>query len=873
MTNGLDRRSRIVDQTRVTGIDFVFVHENQVELDVHFLVSPGGLDDPLRGNDDPDRNLSIDQIRITLRDQADGPVSVPVTGMAWDEEMLRLTTEFPGGFSLYTLSIDDPRIDSYFNNVAFSFKAHCDSDLDCAPGGPQCPPEEEIDFPVDYRARDFWSLRRALLDFAAERYPDWQDRLAADAGIMLAEVMSALGDELAYYQDRVGREAYLETASQRRSLRRHTRLVDYEIHDGLAASTWLDVTVAEGDSGALPAGTDVWAEGDDGSRVHYEVGRGLEEIVAGKDYPVDSQRNAFDLHIWDEDDDCLPVGATEVYVRGALQEILGWDKATEPGEIRWVLLKTQPEDPAIPARRWLVRLTEVHELEDPLLGVEVTRLVWEEDQALPFQMDLRTLTVRANLVPVTAGRTFKYRFVVGSDPEEVELPDHLTVDEAWEARRTLTRAVEREGPNLGRESRRVFPVEEEEADGEEQTLQGRPTIYLFSEPDSLAKILDENGQRVREPILEMLLRNTPVAWRRDSSGEVKPEVRLAEMEWGVVDWVEVTGRPWEWRPSLLGSPSSLPTQRHFTLEDGTWRRVVGFHRRGREIVHRDYASGEGKTIRFGDNEFGRMPARGTVFELTCRLGNGRPTNVAADSLKHWWAPPGEDLSFIIEISNPLPATDGIDPEPADQVRQVAPDAFRAITYRAVRPRDYAEAAERLDWVQRAGAAFRWTGSWMTAFVTPDPVGAATLSERRRQDLADHIDRFRQAGRETYVSRPRYADIDLKINVCVAPDAYRGEVKERVLEVLLGRPGRRGFFSPDNFTFGTPLYRSRLEAAIQGVSGVRAVERMRIRRRGVFDWRPLTGPHVPVGDDEVIRLENDPDHPDRGTLTLNMEGGA
>ena len=45
---------------------------------------------------------------------------------------------------------------------------------------------------------------------------------------------------------------------------------------------------------------------------------------------------------------------------------------------------------------------------------------------------------------------------------------------------------------------------------------------------------------------------------------------------------------------------------------------------------------------------------------------------------------------------------------------VAPEAFRAVTYRAVRPEDYAEAAERLPWVQRAGATFRWTGSWLTA---------------------------------------------------------------------------------------------------------------------------------------------------------------
>ena len=78
-----------------------------------------------------------------------------------------------------------------------------------------------VDFPIDYLARDFWSYRKALLDFASLRYPDWTDRLEADSGIMMAELMSALGDEMAYYQDRVAREAYLETATQRRSIRKH----------------------------------------------------------------------------------------------------------------------------------------------------------------------------------------------------------------------------------------------------------------------------------------------------------------------------------------------------------------------------------------------------------------------------------------------------------------------------------------------------------------------------------------------------------------------------------------------------------------------------------------------------------------------------
>jgi hypothetical protein len=96
--------------------------------------------------------------------------------------------------------------------------------------------------------------------------------LEADVGVMLVEVMSALADEMAYAQDRISREAYLATATQRHSLRMLARLVDYELFDGQAATTWLDVTVNPGDSGVVPSGTLV-ADAD--GRVRFEVGTGL----------------------------------------------------------------------------------------------------------------------------------------------------------------------------------------------------------------------------------------------------------------------------------------------------------------------------------------------------------------------------------------------------------------------------------------------------------------------------------------------------------------------------------------------------------------------------------------------------------------------
>jgi hypothetical protein len=806
-----DRLELLGSQNTLTGIDFVYVHPDQVTLDVFFLVPPASLVKPLPGT------LPREHVRIYSTEELDVPVANVTWAVADGRDVFRLTTARPGGFARYRLRLDDARIDPYFNDVDFSFKANCPSDLDCKPRPHECPPEEAVDFPVDYRARDFWSLRRALLDFASQRYPDWKDRLEADVGVMLAELMSGLGDEHAYIQDRIAREASLETASERRSLRRHARLVDYDIHDGRGARGWLDVTVKPPDGGPLPpplaAGAYVYSERDDGTRIDFEVGGGLADALAGRTWEVRHVRNTFTPHIWDERDTCLPVGETRLWLKGAHKADLPFDDlpaGRPPG--KWMLLATEPADPSLPARRHLVRVIDIQDEVDPLpvgAPVQLTRLTWEPEQALPFELDLEALSVRGNLVPVTAGRTFHTVFSIG--PQRPDVPP----------------AVERAGPNGS-------------------------IAYLFSLPDPA-----EQG----------------LVWLGEDPRNARPELRVVEVTPLGPGWVE--GEEWTWWRSFVGMRSATRTDRAVTLDDGVYRRVVGYQRPTGDVVHVDYVGGPGFTLRFGDGEFGLEPTEKTFFRATFRLGNGTRGNVPAGAIRFIDA--AEPLAAFLEaVDNPLPLEDGLEPEEPVDVRKLAPEAFRAVTHRAVRPEDYAEAAERLPWVQRAGASFRWTGSWLSAFVTPDPLNEPSLSPSRRRELVRQVDRFRQAGREVHVRAPRYVDLDLEITVCVEPSAYPGDVKERVRVALLGRGGVRpveGFFDEDHFTFGTPLDRSELEAAIQRVPGVRAVESMSIRRRGWFDWRLFEELVYPVALDEVIRVEGDPLHPDRGSLRLVLEGGA
>lgn len=194
----------------------------------------------------------------------------------------------------------------------------------------------------------------------------------------------------------------------------------------------------------------------------------------------------------------------------------------------------------------------------------------------------------------------------------------------------------------------------------------------------------------------------------------------------------------------------------------------------------------------------------------------------------------------------------------------------------MQPDDYREQAEKLDFVQRAQGTSRWTGSWLSMFVAADPFGAFKLSADQRAQLTAWMDCVRQTGRDVIVKDPKAVSIDLEITICIQPFAYASQVLALVEDALIGTGGGRDtkpFFSPDNFTFGMPLRRSALEAAIQRIPGVRFVGPIQIRKRGVSGIREMDALIEPVDDDQVLQLENDPTRPDAGTLKLIAEGGA
>ena len=208
------------------------------------------------------------------------------------------------------------------------------------------------------------------------------------------------------------------------------------------------------------------------------------------------------------------------------------------------------------------------------------------------------------------------------------------------------------------------------------------------------------------------------------------------------------------------------------------------------------------------------------------------------------------------------------------VRQRAPVAYR-VQERAVTEADYAEVTERRADVQRAAATFRWTGSWHTVFVTVDREGGAGLSDEFETDIRAHVERFRMAGHDLEIDGPQFVSLEIDLHVCVRSDHFRSDVERELLDVLSNRDlpdGRRGFFHPDLWTFGKPVYLSAIYGAAHQVTGVESVEVRTFQRQGVAESTGLDSGRLDMAALEIPRLDNDRNFPEHGRLTITLGGG-
>jgi len=133
-------------------------------------------------------------------------------------------------------------MDLQFSVAPVNFKAGCPTDFDCRPLE-HCPPEAIKNADRIIWQRMYSSFRRLLIDLIPQLNPTGSKE-SFGPGIALLELLAYEGDYLSYFQDAVANESYLDTVRQRASAKKHGRLIDYAMHDGRNAWTFVHFEVA-----------------------------------------------------------------------------------------------------------------------------------------------------------------------------------------------------------------------------------------------------------------------------------------------------------------------------------------------------------------------------------------------------------------------------------------------------------------------------------------------------------------------------------------------------------------------------------------------------------------------------------------------------
>ena len=838
-------------QRDLNGLDYLEVGADRTSLTVYFL---GKLPRALR----EDRDAFKQAVRIEggrrIRNIQVLDVTAHHNADPERDDYMVVRVDKPGDYSTYTLrTVGLEGIDPRYDRVAFSFMVDCASDLDCGPAVPIAPPS--LDEPeINYLAKDYASFRQLILDRLALLMPDWQERHVPDIGLALVEVLAYAGDQLSYYQDAVATEAYLDTARQRVSVRRHARLVDYHLGEGCNARAWVCLETS-GDLPDLPPGVSFTTVPGGAAEVF--------EPLPGQSLRLRAAHSRIDFHTWGQRSCNLPQGATSATLldhwvyrdetppakaavkSAAPQQPQPKQPTAEPPafdrlrvgrslDLRAgdVLIfeellgpRTGIEPDANPAHRHAVRLTRVTPGEDPVapqtlkaggaeieLATPVVEIEWAAADVLPFPLALSAVVpnaacqyvqgicvARGNVILVDHGRTVRPSEELGVVPAGPERVECRCEGQPGDVVRTPGRFCPR--------------------------LSAAPLTYRQAPPTN------------RAPASTSLQQDPDLAL---------PQVWLASTLPG-----QTSERRWEPRPDLLRSG---PDERHFVVEvenDGRAR------------------------LRFGDDELGEQPEAGEVFRASFRIGNGPAGNVGAEAIAHVVWPGGAAGDLIARVRNPLPASGGVSAESMAEAKLMAPAAFRKSLQRAVTADDYARLAERHPPVQRAAATLAWTGSWYEADVAVDAWGSETPDRRLLRAVKGSLHRYRRMGHDLHVKAARTVPLAITLEVCVLPGVLRGHVKAALWEVFsrgVLPTGRLGFFHPDQLTFGDGVYLSRLVAAAQAVPGVESVRVTQLERQFEGPNDELGKGVLALGPDEIAQVANDRDFPEHGQLALVLKGG-
>ena len=800
----------------LTGIDFV-----DVKLEVVSGITVGVLEIHFVKSIDP-AVLSKDNFKIS------GGVSVTnllvesiktAGGLAVSD--LTLVLNGVGDSSTYSLeivsSVDHtsvhPLFDALLSYTDFIF-AIGSEDFDSATLPPSAEP---LPMPpgLDYLAKDYTSFRRLILDRMATVVPSWSERNPADLGIALVEAVAFAGDQLSYYQDAVATEAYLDTARLRNSVRRHAILLDYRLHDGCNARVLLKFDLNGTAAITIKKGTMFCTNTGEPGKI---VLRTTDQLFTDQLRGVHFFESMFDKTIDPALGDLrlhtwdAPNGTLAA---GATSAYLVANVAAVLPQMGAVLLlyeKTaDPQAPTVQVHAVRLQSVDNKATLDPVAKFSFFKVSWHEDDALPF--DIRWGSIGG--VVYSSGA---WGNIVFAD-HGLSIADKETT--ITHTPRGLTKPLTLVYENVSF----AAPVD--------TTLEGVVDTAPTESNSKLTSVAIKIG-----PVSELTTQD--------------PRKALAAATL-VVD----TLTKWRVVPDLLSSDRFA---RDMVAENDDRKSV---------------------RLRFGDGVLGRLPIAGTKVIAHYRIGSGTQGNLGSDSLVQVVITPATDVNYAAELSdkikdvtNPLPALGGTNGESPNEARLYAPWAFKTLE-RAVTESDYAAVAERHSEVVKAVARFRWTGSYYIVSISVNrkhgrPVDAPFIAE-----LVAFVEPFRMMGHEVEIVPPEFVPLDIALQIDINPRYLRSTIKTALTELFSNRllpNGIRGFFHPDCYTFGQPLYLSDIIAKAADVNGVVAVAAKRFKIKESEDFTTLQNAQIIVNRFSIVRCDNDPHNNDNGIIRFELAGG-
>ncbi len=291
------------------------------------------------------------------------------------------------------------------------------------------------------------------------------------------------------------------------------------------------------------------------------------------------------------------------------------------------------------------------------------------------------------------------------------------------------------------------------------------------------------------------------------------------------------GSPLTYVPSE-DAPSGAVTTLTVRVNDLEWhekRDLYGLG--GRERAYVVSIDDDGKaTVEFGDGDTGaRLPSGLENVQARYRVGTGLSGLVKPGQLTLLSNPP----LGVKRVTNPFPATGAGDPEAGDAARAHAPLTVRTLD-RTVSLDDFEDFAASFAGIGKAQASWLWSGEQRLIVLTLADANGTPLdpSSVAFSNLAKALVAAGEPRRNVrlvpYVPRP----FQVAARLVLDPDFQSSAVVARAAATL------RDLLAFERRAFAQPVAQSEIEATLQAVAGVVAVDLTQLHFVGGSGVQPL-----------------------------------